>query len=99
MDRSRENVLEKIYLAIDVLNGQYSLYIVKSPETPLFGANSELDSIVLVTLIVTVEERINFWFDTHITIADDRAMSCQHSPFRTIATLAEYVYKLIIEEP
>ena len=102
--RTRENILEVvllIYSAIDNLNSQNNLtvqngeIITKALTTKLFGADSGIDSIMLVTLIVLVETEVNAWFGTQITIADDRAMSCQHSPFKTVKTLAEYVLTLL----
>ena len=93
--KTRAQVEQVVYAAIDELNRQNGSHVVKSPETRLFGADSYIDSIALVTLIVLVEGKVNEWLDIQITIADDRAMSCQHSPFRTVSTLIDYVLNLM----
>jgi len=67
-------------------------------ETRLFGANALLDSVTLVSLLVEVEQQINDTIGTEILLADDRAMSQKHSPFRNIGTLADYVLMLLSEK-
>ena len=50
-----------------------------------------------LNLIVVIEQNIEDEFDVSITIADERAMSQKHSPFRTIGTLADYIDMLLKE--
>lgn len=82
-----------IYEAIDELNAQREpgRQVAKSAETVLFGRGSALDSLDLVNLIVGVEEKLADRYGAALTLADEQAMSRQRSPFRTVATLAEYV--------
>jgi acyl carrier protein len=96
--RSKEDVLTAIGWAIDDLNKENKSNISKSPDTNLIGYVSELDSLGLVMLIVKIEQRVYRGFNIHITIADDKAMSQKHSPFKTIDTLANYVLELINEK-
>jgi acyl carrier protein len=67
-------------------------------DTQLFGRGSKLDSLGLVNLIVLVEEKTAATFGKSVTIADERAMSQKSSPFRTVQTLAEYLFSLLKEE-
>jgi len=67
-------------------------------ETRLIGKRGVLDSLGLVSLIVDVEQKIDDDYGLSLTIADDRAMSQEKSPFRTVGTLAEYISRLIQEE-
>lgn len=67
-------------------------------ETALLGKRATVDSLGLVTLIVELEQRIEEQYDLALTLADDRAMSQQRSPFRTVGTLADYVATLIAEQ-
>ena len=67
-------------------------------DTTIYGNDSRLDSLGLINLIVAVEQNIEDEFDVSITIADERAMSQKHSPFRTIGSLAEYIEMLLKEE-
>ena len=67
-------------------------------DTRLIGRAGVLDSMGLVTLIVDVEQRLEEEHDTVVVIADERAMSQSHSPFRSVGSLADYVCQLVKEE-
>lgn len=66
--------------------------------TRLFGSDGLFDSLALVTLVVYVERTIQDTFHAGITLADDRAMSQESSPFLTVGSLAEYARKLVEEQ-
>jgi acyl carrier protein len=66
--------------------------------TVIFGKNGAFDSMQLVQLLIEVEQRVNERYHTAITLADDRAMSQERSPFRRIGSLADYVSMLIGEQ-
>ena len=66
-------------------------------KTLLFGGNGLFDSFGLVSLIVEVEQDLTEKAGVAITIADERAMSQRHSPFRTVASLADYALMLVNE--
>jgi acyl carrier protein len=68
------------------------------PETVLFGAGGILDSLALVQLIAELEARVSEEFGRDIVIADERAMSRSRSPFRSVATLRDYLGELVGEE-
>lgn len=59
-------------------------------DTILFGKEGVLDSMGLVTLIVAVEQAIEDKFDVSPGLADEKAMSQAKSPYRSVATLADY---------
>ena len=59
-------------------------------DTILFGKEGVLDSMGLVTLIVAVEQAIEDKYDHTASLADEKAMSQARSPYRSVATLAEY---------
>jgi D-alanine--poly(phosphoribitol) ligase subunit 2 len=88
-----ETILNTVFKALDELNEQ----LTKSTKTVLFGNNGQLDSLGLVNLLVIIEQNIEDEFDVNITIADERAMSQKHSPFRTIGTLVDYIDMLLKE--
>ncbi len=60
-------------------------------DTPIFGEGSSLDSLGLVTLLVSIEQKIEDEMGVNITIADEKAMSLKNSPFRTIGTLKQFL--------
>ena len=69
----------------------------KSTNTVLFGEDGKLDSLGLINLVVAVEQNIEDEFDVTITLADERAMSQETSPFKTVGTLTDYI-EMILEE-
>ena len=58
-------------------------------ETPLFGGGEGIDSLSLVRLVSAVERAAEREFGRRVVLADEKAMSMRHSPFRTVGTLAE----------
>jgi acyl carrier protein len=66
--------------------------------TSLFGSRSFIDSLTLVSLLVDVEQKVNEENGISITIADERAMSQEKTPFRTIGSLADYVFFLVNDQ-
>lgn len=65
------------------------------PDSPLIGSGRIVDSIGLVTLLVSVEEQLASQYGWSVSLMDDRAMSQTRSPFRTIGTLAEYLSQIL----
>ena len=52
----------------------------------------------LVTLIVDVEQRLEEQYDVVVVLADERAMSQERSPFRSVSSLADYISQLVEEQ-
>jgi len=96
---SRETILNAVFIAIDDINQLRASdkQIPKSKETVLFGTFGSLDSLGLVSLIVSVVEQIQEIFGVPIVLADERAMSQQRSPFRSVESLADYIEILLKE--
>ena len=65
---------------------------------PLYGDAMALDSISLVSLIVTIEQRLEDQFRIPLILASEKAMSRRNSPFLTIGSLTNYVLECIKEE-
>ena len=96
---NRPDVLAVVLEAVAEFNEQLDedRKLDVTPETRLLGKSSNLDSFGLVNLIIVVEEKLNDKFDRSITLADERAMSQEHSPFRSVQSLSEYAYTLLSE--
>jgi acyl carrier protein len=95
-----QKVLECVYAAVDEANldraGEPP--IEKSPETPIFGTADALDSLGLINFIVAAEESVERAFGAQVVLGDDRALSAEPSPFRSIGALVEYVAEVLREE-
>jgi acyl carrier protein len=94
-----ERIVQAVYNAVDELNQQLpkGVHIEKSLDAELYGKSGKLESIDVVSFIMEVEDQIKAEFGVSIIIADDRAMSQQHSPFLTLGTLTEYLAQLLKE--
>ena len=99
MNIKNGDLIKIVYNAIDELNEQSpnEKSLGKALETELFTKNSALDSLGLVNLLIIVEQNIEDEYDVSITIANEKAMSLKNSPFRTIATLVNYINMIIKE--
>jgi acyl carrier protein len=93
------DTLKLIYSAIDEINEdlEASEQIVKSEDTEIFGGDQSLDSLQLVNLITIVEQNVEEETGDFISLADERAMSMESSPFKTVGTLKQYLDTLLNE--
>lgn len=99
MINDKDKIFQSMYSAIDTVNGQFSeeMQLEKSPDTVLFGEGSRLDSLGLVNVIIAIEQKVEEDFETPVSLTDERAMSQKNSPFRTVRTLADYIFLLLQE--
>jgi hypothetical protein len=65
-----------------------------SPQAPIFGHGSRLDSLGLVTLLIEIEEQLAAR-GRSVTLADAHAMSQARSPFRDVPSLVRYLDQLL----
>ena len=89
-----ENIIREVSNIIHTDNEE----IVINENSVIYGDNSQLDSLALVSLIVAVEQNIEDEFGISITLADERAMSQENSPFRSVRSLADYVETILKEK-
>jgi len=96
---TEEQVLQVVYRAIDEINPGLPAErrLKKSACTALFGHAGALDSLGRVNLIVAVEQAVEDELGASVTLADEKAMSQSTSPFRTVGTLAAYVWRQLGE--
>ena len=94
-----QRITRAIFRAVEEINQQLPIdkQLEQSLDTVLWGKSAKLASIDLVNLIVTTEQNIEEEFGLTVTLADERAMSLEKSPFRTIGTLADYIGSLLPE--
>ena len=95
-----ERIKQAIFNSIEEINQQLEKEdeLENSVDTILFGEGGKLDSLGLINLVVAVEQNIEDEFDVTITLADERAMSQEKSPFRTVVSLANYIEILLDEK-
>jgi len=76
---------------------EFKINVERGRDAPLFGRDGVLDSLGLVSFVVAVEQAIESELGITLTLADEKAMSQKHSPFRTVGALADYVENLMKE--
>lgn len=97
MSKSKTS-LDCIYLAIDQWNlrqKEEKFKILKSLDTVVYGEDSILDSLGIIHFIVSIEENIKEIFNKDITLADEKILNQNESPFQSVQTLNEYISSLI----
>ena len=97
MNTTSEQIAELVFLATDELNEELprEKALLKHRDTVIFGRDANIDSMTLVSLILAVEEQLLDTHDLSVTIANEKAMSLEHSPFRTLGSLIDYVHELV----
>jgi len=96
----QQKAVDCIYAAIDEVNQDRgdAPPLAKSPETPIHGTESALDSLGLVNFVVILEENVERAFDIPIVLGDDRALARDPSPFESVRELAAYIDTLVEEQ-
>lgn len=85
---------EILHPVVDEIQDDFEAEIPKERDTVLMGEGAVLDSLGLVTFVVAVEERIETETGRAVRLVNENAMSRGGSPFRTLGTLADYIYEL-----
>jgi len=66
-------------------------------EAPIFGEQSPLDSLGLVTLTMDIEDALAD-HGVEVNLSDSRAMSRRQSPFRNVTTLVDFIVEQMQQE-
>jgi len=90
----KEQVLQLVLSTVSEEADEIGYDELRAPtaETPLFGGDAGVDSLSLVRLVAAIERAAEVRFGKNIVLADEKAMSMRHSPFRTAGALAELLF-------
>lgn len=97
---NRDEVMKMIQEVIEEYNDlqdSEEKKIAFDENTKLYGSGGKLKSIDLVTILVELESKLEEAFQISGALTSEKAMSQKNSPFRTIATLADYICSLEVE--
>lgn len=92
-----QNKIQSIIIAIlKDLAQEFEIEDLANPSatTAIYGANSELDSLALVSFITDLEQRLSDELGLNVILADEKTMSLRNSPFKDVATLTSYILSL-----
>lgn len=92
---TEKDVINTIFNAIDDVNKMAppEAQLTKNLSSILLGNGGVLDSLGLINLIVTIEEKIQDNFNIQAVILDEDALANPEGPFSTVGTLVEWVMK------
>ena len=82
---------------ISIFNENDIKNITINDDTEIFGSKSTIDSLQLVNLIVIIEAEVLKQTGKEIIVVDDDVVISDESPFQTIQSLSEFVYKKVSE--
>ena len=93
----REDVINVIIETIEDYNGslEEDNHLPTDLDKSIYGEDSNLDSLGLVSFIIGLEQNIEDKFDHSVSLADEKAMSQKSNPFNNINSLADYILKLL----
>mgnify|MGYP006219013021 FL=1 len=93
------NSVKKIVIdsLVSVLDENGIKNICVDDNTEIFGSKSIIDSLQLISLIVKIEEDVFDQVGKEIIVVDEAAVIVGNSPFQTVKSLTEFVYKKISE--
>jgi len=80
---------------VSVLDENDIINISVDGNTEIFGSKSIIDSLQLINLIVKIEEDVYERTGEDIIVVDDEAIIIGNSPFQTVQSLSEFVYKKV----
>lgn len=92
-----EMVISCVQDVLAMRNGAAAATMPINEDTRLIGREAVLDSLGLVSVIVEVEQRLEERYGLTLILADERAMSQRHSPFRSVRSLTDYVCQRLEE--
>lgn len=92
-----DEVLAIVLRALENLNEELEAdqQVPVGATTALFGADVELDSLALVSVIVDVEAGLAEQFGRPFSLMDDQAMEREVSPFTSVQALVDYIGELL----
>ena len=93
----RDKLRSILFKSVQDYAVQSGLQFEVTDDTRLLGRDARLDSLGLVMIVASFEADINDTFGTEIVLADERAMSMERSPFRTVSSLVDYACTLLDE--
>ena len=95
----KDKIMAILAEAIKDLNEELQYESLKNIDanTGIFGDDDGIDSLSLAFLISQVEIKIDEELGQQVILADEKAMSMQNSPYRTVGSLVDFIVKRLEE--
>ncbi len=97
MSISKQQIVDTIFRAIDELNMLLPshMQLTKQSSTILLGEGGVLDSLGLINLIVSVEDKMQSELGVQVIILDEDSLANPKGPYQTIDGLASWILSRI----
>jgi hypothetical protein len=97
VEPTREGIVDLVYRTVDEVNEELDgeVKLEKNAETVLYGRGARIASMALVSFIVAVEDNLREAFGLSVTLANEKAMSMERSPFKTLGSMIDYVADVV----
>ncbi|MBI3232562.1 MAG: hypothetical protein HYZ42_00725 [Bacteroidetes bacterium] len=93
---TEQEIEQLIIRVLSALMSEYSIDPINmDKDTSIYGTKEGISSLMLVRLIVDLEEAIEIHTNKIITIADEKILSQNNSPFASIGALSHYLNNLV----
>jgi len=88
----REQARQIVYDTIDIVNQQLpaARRLQKSPTTVIIGPGGALDSLGVVTFVITLEDKVGEAVGASVKLLDQNMLG-EGSPLQTVGALTEFV--------
>lgn len=92
VEGTREQIAELVHRTVDEVNEELEgeAKLEESRDSVLYGQEATIDSMTFVSFIVAAEENIRREYGLSVTLANEKAMSSERSPFKTLGSMIDY---------
>ncbi len=94
MSKMAESIVNEAIIDIN-LDQDSDSQITNSPETLLLNSQSNIDSLALVRLLITVERLIEEKTGKSVVVVDESTFEAEESPFATVGSLTSHIENLL----
>ena len=94
MKNLAENIVNEAIIEVN-LDQDPDSQLLNFPETLLLNSQSNVDSLALVRLLITVERLIEEKTGKSVVVVDESTFESEESPFATVGSLTSHIENLL----
>lgn len=97
MQSNMDKIITLIYASLDEIESFIDLEspLKKDLDQPLFTKNGPLDSMGLVNLLITLEEKIDSEFNKSVQLMRADFLQTEQNPLASVESLSIYVFGML----
>lgn len=94
MKNLAENIVNEAIIEVN-LDQDLDSQLLNFPETLLLNSQSNVDSLALVRLLITIERLIEEKTGKSVVVVDESTFEAEESPFATVGSLTSHIENLL----